>query len=507
MRSDPRKLDGQRFDLVVIGGGIHGAAFAREAVLRGARTLVIEREDFAAGTSSRSSRLVHGGVRYLEQGHLSLVREALGERERLLRLAPHLVRPLPMLMPFLGASWWSRQRARIGLWLYDRLAGGSSMPGSRRCSAADCLRLFPGLCSDGLRGGVLFWDAATRDAPLTVAVLEDAAAEGAVLCNHTELVEARGDGLVLRDLLANAEVTVRAGQVLNAAGPRVDHVRQRLGLEGPDLVRASRGSHLVLAPRNVETALAAFLPDGRIQFVVPHRDGTLCGTTEVEGDPGERDGDAPAEDVDYLLGALAQLFDRPPEAADIVATYAGWRALPTGRGPAGALNREAFLVPENAGVGRVHTIVGGKLTTHRSFAERGIGDILGSGSGTPSPTRERPLPGGDGLREPSDPLWWRWGSRAVALRAAAGHALDLLEPICPHRDLLALEVRHAFALGAMTFADVFERRLFDLRGPCAEPACRERQRELFVRFAAASGVIAGVDLVDAGAPPPPEAKA
>jgi glycerol-3-phosphate dehydrogenase len=479
LRTDPRQLDGQQFDVLVIGGGVQGAAFAREAALRGARTLLVERDDFGCGTSSRSSRLVHGGVRYLQQGHFALVREALAERERLLRLAPHLVRPLPMLMPFFTETPGSRWVARFGLWLYGKLARHSTLPPAQAHGAADCLRLFPGLRRQGLRGGVHFWDAATDDLRLVLAVLAAAHESGASLCNHTEVVGVRGGSLRLLDHASGVQVAVRARHVLNAAGPGVDPVRRVLGIEGPPLIRTSRGSHVVLAPRAAETALAAFLPDRRIQFVVPHRDGTICGTTEVD-EPYEPQGaTVPEADVDYLLQALGLLLETPPARGDVRFAYAGWRSLPMGRGPAGALNREAFVVTERSPVGDVATAVGGKLTTHRSFAERVVNRLLGVHE--PSPSRDAPLPGGDGPREPLDPLWQRHGSRATELRRLAQDEPAWRGPLCPHRGFVVVEAIWGLRrLGAVTFSDLMLRRLSSTAGPCLREECLRAAHGWFV---------------------------
>jgi glycerol-3-phosphate dehydrogenase len=317
VRGVPQDLDRQSFDFLVVGGGIHGAALAREAALRGCSVLLAERDDFASGTSSRSSRLVHGGVRYLQQGHVSLVREALAERERLLRLAPHLVRPLPLLMPFHAGGGKPAWMLRLGLRLYQLLAGRSTLPGPRYCKPPECARLFPGIRMRGLRGGSLYWDARTQDARLTLAILEAAASAGAVLVNHLEVVDASADGVRLREGIGEREITVRVRTILNAAGPHADTVRARLRIDAPPLVRTSRGSHIVLAPRDTETAIGAFLPDGRIQFVIPHPDGTLCGTTDVDEVAGDEPPSVPQADVDYLLGALAHLLENPPSRADV----------------------------------------------------------------------------------------------------------------------------------------------------------------------------------------------
>lgn len=482
MRTDLRSLDSSNPDVLVVGGGIQGAAIARELALRGRRVVLVEKNDFASGTSTRSSRLVHGGVRYLEQLHIKLVYEALHERERLLRAAPHLVRPLPMLMPFFAGGGKSPTLLKLGLRLYGWLAGRSSLPRPRTLGVDECLRRFPGLRRSGLRGEALYYDAATEDCRLTLAVLSAAHAAGAVLCNHAEVVGADATGVRLHDRVGDAEVSLRPGAVVNAAGPHVDRVRAALGIDGDALVRTSRGSHLVLPPAaDVETALAAFLSDGRIQFVVPHPRGLLCGTTEVEE---AAQGDAPSvpeDDVRYLLAALAQLLEHPPRRDDVRFAYAGWRALPATRGPAGALNREAFVVPEQSPCGPVHSVVGGKLTTHRAFAERTVQRMLDVRD--PSPSREAPLPGGGGAHEPMDPLWWRHGSLASAVRAEAGGERGLLQPIAPGSDLIGAEVAWAMRRqGAVGFADLMLRRLFQIDGPLREPAAIDAALDLFSRF-------------------------
>ncbi len=479
VRIDPRLLDGRTFDLVVVGAGIQGAAIARDAALRGLQVLLLDRRDLAAGTSSRSSRLVHGGLRYLRHGHFALVREALHERERLLRACPHLVRPLPMLLPSFVGDGASRWAMRVGTWLYAWLAGRSTLPKPRALSARDAALAFPGLRTQGLRSAIEYFDAATQDARLTLANVRSAHAAGAAIATYVEVVGHGAEGLRLRDVLRGDECTVRARHVVNAAGPHVDRVRRLVGIGGDDLVRTTRGSHLVLAPRAGELALAAFLPDRRIQFVIPHRDGTLCGTTDVDDAmPGDETG-PPRDDVDYLLQALHFVLDPAPQRADVRFAYAGWRALPKSPGPAGALNREAFVVPEPIADGTLHTLVGGKLTTHRSLAERTVAAIFGLRE--PSATRTQLLPGGAGPREIADPLWWRHGGEVHAVRALARQQPALLQPLCPHRPFLAVELVHALRNeGALRFVDVLLRRLVHSQGPCREPACLRAAHALFL---------------------------
>jgi glycerol-3-phosphate dehydrogenase len=255
-----------------------------------------------------------------------------------------------------------------------------------------------------------------------------------------------------------------------------------LGLAGPPLVRTTRGSHLVLPARAGELALTAFLPDGRIQFVSPHDGGTLCGTTDVDDPfPGAETG-PPAADVEYLLGALRHLLDPAPTRADVQFAYAGWRALPAGQGPPGKANREAFVVAERLAIDgtTLHTIVGGKLTTHRALGERVVNALFAHTA--PSPSRSLALPGGDGPREVTEPLWWRHGGRLGLVRDVLRAHPDLGAPLCPHRPFLRAEVHTAIDHeAACTFADVMLRRLCDVRGPCLHPACLRAAHAHFLR--------------------------
>ncbi len=482
MRTDPTTLQGARFDLVVVGAGIQGAAIAREAALRGHAVLLVEARDIAAGTSSRSSQLVHGGLRYLQNRHFHLVREALHERERLLRTVPHLVRPLPMLMPFFRGGTPGPWAMRLGTWLYSWLAGRSTLPRPRALSADASLRAFPGLRAAGLQSGLLFFDAATQDARLTVANVLGALAAGAMVVTHCRVAGIAGGGVRLVDALTGVDVVVQAAKVVNAAGPAVDAVRTALGIAAVPLVRTTRGSHLVLRARRGELALAAFLPDQRIQFVIPHDGGTLCGTTDVDDALAGTETGPPAADVDYLLGALRHLLDPAPTRDDVQFGYTGWRALPAGQGPPGKANREAFVVEERLAIDgmSLHTVVGGKLTTHRALGERVVNALFRHTS--PSPSRTLALPGGDGPREVTEPLWWRHGGRIGLVREVIRAHPELAAPLCPHRPFLAAEVHTAIEHeAACTFADVMLRRLCDVRGPCLQPACLRAAHAHFLR--------------------------
>ncbi|MCA8974416.1 MAG: glycerol-3-phosphate dehydrogenase/oxidase [Planctomycetes bacterium] len=480
LRTDPRELERTACDLLVVGAGIQGAAIAREAAVRGLSVVLCDRRDVAAGTSSRSSRLVHGGLRYLQHGHFALVREALHERERLLRSCPHLVRPVPMILPFHRDGSASPWRMRLGTWLYARLAGRSTLPAPRHLSATAAAAAFPGLRTRGLRSALEFFDAATQDTRLTLANVLAAHEAGARIVTHCAFVGVDDSGARLVCGLTGAEVAIGTRHIVNAAGPGADGLRRKLGCEGADLTRQSRGSHLVLPPRDGETALAGFLPDGRIQFVIPHRDGTLCGTTDVDSEFEDEETGPPAADLDYLYEALQFLLDPVPGRGRIGLAYAGWRSLPATKGPPGAINREAFIVTEAVACGELHTVVGGKLTTHRAFAERTVARLFGF-TGV-SPTRSLPLPGGDGPSDVSDPLWWRYGSRSAAVHRLLRDEPALAGPLCPHRPFLRAEAVHALRHeGAVTFTDLMLRRLVHGQGPCLDEGCLLAAHELFRR--------------------------
>ena len=456
MRTEPVEVHDRRFDVVVVGGGITGAALAREAAARGAVTLLVERGDFGSGASSRTRRVIEGGAHAFMAGRADEVRAALAERELLLRNAPHLVRPLPLLWPCRDEAPTSLLGGERGLRRYASMARRSTLPAPCAVDVGGSTRLFPGIETSGLRGGVLFYEAAANDTRLTLAVLEAARRAGAVLCNHLTLTGHRGASLQLVDEVAGGEVEVRAGRVFNAAGADADEVRRRLGAgEGAELVAVHDRAMLLLDPVDTEVGLVGPADDGAVQAVVPHHDGLLCAG---------RGGDAEA-----VRRGLARWLKSPPEADEVRVTVIAREAA------AGGGARD---VTESSPVGDVTTLVGADLTTHRARAEAALQGLV---AGAASTVTQR-LPGGDGPRDIGDPLWWRHGSRAHDVRSLGAGDRGALEPVCPHRPFVSAEV--AFALqseGAVTFEDVALRRLVDARGPCSEDPCLRRLHELYAR--------------------------
>src|SRR5215207_8488362 len=357
MRTVGQNISGAAFDVVVVGAGVNGCGVARDAAMRGLRVLLLDKGDIAAGTTAASTRLIHGGLRYLEHGEVGLVRESLRERETLLRkVAPHLVRPLPMLVPVYAGRRRGRVRLRAGMLAYDLLSPSKSLPRHRMLDAAEALAYAPGLEPGGLRGAALFYDAQVEYAErLAVENALDARARGATVLTYArvERLPVEGGaarGVVFTDLLGGATHEARASVVLNAAGPWVDEVLEGSGAGGERLVGGTKGSHVVVrafagAPRTAVYAEAT--EDGRPFFVVPWDGKLLVGTTD-ERYTGDLDRvEADAREIEYLLRETNRAF---PSArltrGDVLYTYSGVRPLPrVAAGEEGAVTRRHFVRP------------------------------------------------------------------------------------------------------------------------------------------------------------------
>lgn len=493
MERHPERLGSRRWDLLVVGGGITGVTIARDAALRGLSVALVERDDFAAGTSSRSSKLAHGGLRYLEHAHLGLVAESVRERERLLRNAPHLVRPLPFLLPSSrGDGWPPMPLLRLGLWLYDRFAGSGGR-GHRMLGPADVLRAEPWLAGRNLRGGALYHDAGMDDARLVIENALAADAAGATLVNHagvtgfTRRADGRIAGATVRDRLAGTDIPVEARLVVNAAGPWGDAVATLGGRSGAPLLRPTKGTHLVYAEPVTTHALTLRTPqDRRVFFVLPWQGLTLIGTTDTDfaGDPGAV---APDDgDTGYLLDAVnAALPGARLDRAKILSSFAGIRPL-LAADPAhpSRVSREHAVTETVPGL---LSVLGGKFTTARAMAEQAVdraAALLGMPR-VPCRTADLPLPGGvplppdpDGPRRiPATPAWGRllnaYGARAAAVLAVAEAIPGGLDPICPHGWRIAGEI--AFAAReemALTLEDVLVRRLNVAHTTACRGTCR-----------------------------------
>jgi glycerol-3-phosphate dehydrogenase len=407
----PSPLVDADFDVVIIGGGMAGAGAARDLALRGLAVALIDKGDFASGTTSRSSKLIHGGLRYLELFDVGLVRESLRERETLQRLAPHLVRPLPFVVPVYRDSSRSLIKVRLGLKLYDWLTPGRRRERYRVLKPVDALSLEPAIRADGLRGaGYYFDDLLLFPERLCLENVLSACRHGARAFNYAEVEEVLRDadgaiaGVRVRDLLSGRVVALRARVVVNASGPWVDLIRERAAVSerGAHIVRRTKGIHCLL-PRLSERAVYHSTSDDRMIFVIPWREFSLVGTTDTdfEGDLDRLH--ATGEEVAYLLDEVRQVLPDPRVAPEhVVYTYAGVRPLSYEEGRrASEISRAHKVVAEERG--RFLSVTGTKLTCYRSLAAH-LGDhvVAALGGHARSCTDERALDGTDDTVDPGD---------------------------------------------------------------------------------------------------------
>jgi glycerol-3-phosphate dehydrogenase len=373
-------------EILIIGGGITGAGLALDAATRGLRVALIEKRDFAAGTSSRSTKLIHGGLRYLEHLEFALVREGLRERALLTRLAPHLVEPFPFLVPIYHQpqrNYDHPLKMRAGLWLYDLLAGNYGLGRHRRLTRDAALELAPQLDQQGLKGAFIYYDGRTDDARLVIEVIKSAHEHGAAIANYTRLTgfiygaDGRITGARLRDELTGEEIAARAQLVINATGVWMDEVRE-LGAPARSLkdkrVRPSKGIHLIIAADRLQLATACLIPSlvsHRFYFVVPWEGRVLIGTTDTDYTGSKDTPRAEIEEVNEILQAINSYFPAARlEPSDVITTFAGLRPL------IGDRKKTTTEISREEGIFESHdgliSIAGGKLTTYRRMAERAI---------------------------------------------------------------------------------------------------------------------------------------
>jgi glycerol-3-phosphate dehydrogenase len=473
-----QRLGREPFDVLVVGGGITGAGVALDAATRGLRTALVERDDFASGTSSKSSKLVHGGLRYLQQREFRLVYEALYERQRALENAPHLVRVLPFLVPVLARGGViDRRLARVlgsALWMYDLTGGVRIGRRHHRISVEAALAHMPTLARERIAGAYVYYDAQVDDARLTLTIARTAAVHGAAIANYASLrgVVKDHDRVVAARVEADGEeFVVRTRTIVNAAGVWSDDVRALDEGAHPASIRPAKGIHITLPWPKVRNDIAVIVPAGgdrRSVFVVPWGDTTYVGTTDTDYDGPVDDPPCTTGDVDYLLGALNGVTDEKMTHSDVVGTWAGLRPLLRSGGntrTADLSRRHAVRVAPTG----VITVTGGKLTTYRRMAVDAVDavvDVLGDGR-RPSRTKHLRLFGGEGFDppvaalEPSahEHLAGRFGTDAGTVRALVDGDPQLGEPLVPGLPYLRAEAvyaaRHEMA---RTLDDVLSRR-------------------------------------------------
>jgi glycerol-3-phosphate dehydrogenase len=497
-----QRLGEETFDLVVIGGGVVGAGTALDAATRGLRVALVEARDLASGTSSRSSKLFHGGLRYLEQLEFGLVREALRERELMTtKLAPHLVKPVSFLYP-LRRRFWERPYTAAGLLLYDTMGGARSVPGQKHLTRAGALRMVPALKRSALIGGIRYYDAQSDDARHTMTVARTAAHYGAVVRTSTQVVrflrEAdRVSGVRVRDVEDGRETDIQASAVVNCTGVWTDELQRLSGSRGRFRVRASKGVHIVVPRDRIVSETGLILrTEKSVLFVIPWRNHWIVGTTDTDWNLDLAHPAATKSDIDYLLEHVNTVLATPLTHDDIEGVYAGLRPLLAGE------SEETSKLSREHAVARVApglvAIAGGKYTTYRVMAADAVDaaavDI--SGRAQPSITDKVPLLGADGywaLVNQADHLAAehglhpyrvrhlldRYGSLVYEVLALADDRPELLRPLEHAPDYLAVEIVYAAAHeGALHLEDALARRTrisieYPHRGTeCAEQVAR-----------------------------------
>src|SRR3954468_9187530 len=476
-----KRLATKQFDVLVVGGGVTGAGVALDAATRGLSTALVEQRDFASGTSSRSSKLFHGGLRYLEQMNFDLVREALKERELMLsRIAPHLVKPVSFLYPLTGRGW-ERPYVSAGLTLYDTMGGSRSVPRHKQLTRTGALKLAPALKREALTGGLLYYDAQADDARHTLTTVRTAAAYGATVVASARVVELlrageRVVGALVEDVETGERTEVRASVVINCTGVWTDDIQTMAGGRGRFHVRASKGVHIVV-PRdriNSETGLI-LRTEKSVLFVIPWGTHWIVGTTDTDWELDLAHPAATRADIDYILEHVNAVLKVPLTHGDIQGVYAGLRPLLAGESEdTSQLSREHAVARPQPGL---ISIAGGKYTTYRAMAADAIDAATADLGPIPSSVPEHvPLVGADGYhamvnltgelaREHDLPRWrvehllGRYGSLLAEVLALGDDDPSLLEPVPSAQEYLRAELRYAATHeSALHLDDILARR-------------------------------------------------
>jgi glycerol-3-phosphate dehydrogenase len=449
VRQRSSHADAKPWDVVVIGGGATGAGVAVDAATRGFSVLLLEREDFAKGTSSRSTKLVHGGVRYLEQGNISLVMEALKERGLLLQNAPHLVHDLQFVVP--NYSWWEAPFYGIGLKIYDVLAGKYGFGKSKILTPEETLRDLPTLKQEGLRGGVIYHDGQFDDARLLIDLMKTAVDHGGVVVNYMPVVELSKDaegfvnGVVAVDSETSERFEIAASVVINATGIFTDEIRHMDDAAAQSMVAPSQGIHLVLDGSFLRADKAVMVPhtsDGRVLFAIPWHEHTVIGTTDTPIDTPSYEPLPFEQEIEFVLETASEYLTRKPTREDVLSVYVGIRPLVKAAGSdagnTSALSRDHTIHIDPSGL---LTIVGGKWTTYRHMAEDTMNHAitLGRLEDRPCVTRDLHIHGYKLGVDPHGDLWV-YGSDADKIKALRDSDAELARQMNPALPQIAAEV-------------------------------------------------------------------
>lgn len=455
----------QKWDLLIIGGGATGLGAAVDAASRGFKTLLVEQADFAKGTSSRSTKLIHGGLRYLQQGNLTLVLEALRERGRLCKNAPHLIHHRAFFVP--NYHWWEGPFYGIGLKIYDLLAGNLGLEPSKHLSREETLHLLPTIESEDLRGGTIYYDGQFDDSRLAITLALTAIDHGATVINYMKVIKLLKKnnhiiGATLRNEETGKERDVLAKVVINATGVFSDEVRHMDEPEAGNVIQPSQGVHIVLDHTFLDSDIAIMIPhttDGRVLFMVPWNGKVLVGTTDTLVKSPSLEPKPLEEEIDFILKESGKYLKRHPTKQDILSVFAGLRPLiaeEKGKKTA-ALSRDHSIIVSHSGL---ITIAGGKWTTYRKMAEDVIDKALlvGALEERSSKTKTLPLHGYLENVDPSDP-WSTYGSEREKIEALIKKDPSLDQFLSPKLPYLHAEVIwHVRNEMARTVEDVLARR-------------------------------------------------
>jgi len=440
---------GMIWDFIIVGGGATGVGIAIDAASRGYKTLLLEAHDFGKGTSSRSTKLVHGGVRYLQQGNVSLVLDALKERGLMRQNAPHLVHDLAFIVP--NYSWWEAPFYGIGLRVYDFLAGKHGFGPSRNLSSEKTQELIPTIETEGLRGGVIYYDGQFDDTRLLINMAQTAEEQGAVLLNYVEVTGLVKENDLVRGVTAvdretGVEHELRSRVVVNATGAFTDAVRRMDNPENPPIISPSQGVHITLDKSFLPGDTAVLVPhtsDGRVLFAIPWRDHTLVGTTDTPIETADLEPRAFQEELDFLLSHTARYLTKDPTDSDVLSLFTGIRPLVAvqGESKTASLSRDHTLHISGSGL---VTITGGKWTTYRKMAEDTVNQAatVAELDDVPCVTRNLPIHGATEDTHESTNLAV-YGSDAASVETLLQQHTDWSAPLHPKLDIQAGEVRWA----------------------------------------------------------------
>lgn len=455
-------LAGETFDVVVIGGGIIGAGIARDAAIRGLRVALFEKHDFGSGTTAGSTRLIHGGLRYLEMLDFGLVRMDLRERETLLRIASHLVKPLEFILPFYGSSLFYRCKMRMGMMLYDLLSYDKSLPRHRFLTPAELKNMEPNLCQQDLQGAMVYFDAqANLPERLCLENIIDACEHGAQTFNYAEVTSAlyTGEGIQgirVRDLLSDdrTDVSIKSRVVVNASGAWFDRVAGKLtDSDCSPQIRTTKGVHIACPPVTKRAVVIFSRVDGRLMFVIPWLGYSWIGTTDTEFAADPATAHATSEDVDYVLRSVTDYFPTL-DPTQIHFSNAGVRALVKKPGRQSSVSRRHRIADgAQSGAANLISVLGGKITGYRAIAEEVVDAVCAKlNVSAPCRTATKALPGAREAVSPSDVsksglksktvtyLFELYGSRATEVIQLAASGAHLREPLSPHAPDVAAQV-------------------------------------------------------------------